>query len=172
MRGDMQTWGQPAGQPARGGQTVMDSWMEKERESETAQEGQSPEEWEGERGPGARVGGQAGPTGAAGTGTQGPQGAPGRLPQDSCAPVRAGETPSARSGGSEGVTGPQGHSARQSRKAESPCQLVSPLTEKDAWRMEVMGSWRDPHTSGHARVQTCWLTGCVQDVARRAEIQN
>lgn len=54
MRGDMQTWGQPAGQPARGGQTVMDSWMEKERESETAQEGQSPEGGKGRggRGPG------------------------------------------------------------------------------------------------------------------------
>lgn len=79
MRGDMQTWGQPAGQPARGGQTVMDSWMEKERESETAQEGQSPEEWEGERGPGARVGGQQAPRVPQGQARKAP-----KEPQEGC----------------------------------------------------------------------------------------
>lgn len=29
-----------------------------------------------------------------------------------------------------------------------------------------------PIVSGRTQVQTCWLRGCVQDVARRAEIQN
>lgn len=36
----------------------------------------------------------------------------------------------------------------------------------------AMVGWRDPYCQCHTQVQTCCLRGCVQDVARRAEIQN